>query len=100
VKARLRQWHTAIADATEVFITLLSRTLMLTLIAVKSIKIQPSTMGYISKSVALVGIGEKHKAYRACDISFANSHSSHASFLLLIRVCVPSSNLVVLGSSY
>ena len=63
--------------------------LMLTLFCAKSMEIQPSTIGYIAKSVALVGIGEKHKAYRVCDIAFARSHSSHVSFLLLIKVCVP-----------
>ena len=89
VRARLRPWDTAIADATQVFVTLLLHMLMLTLICPKSIKIEPSIISYIAKSVALVGIGQKHKAYRACNIAFAHSHSSHISFLLLIKVCVP-----------
>jgi len=58
------------------------------LICTKSIKIQPSTIGYITKSVALVSIGERHKAYQVCDIMFAHSHSSDINFLLLIKVCV------------
>ena len=87
VRTRLRQWDAAIADATQVFLTLLSHALPL--IFMKSIKIQPSVIGYIAKSVAYVGNGEKHKAYRACDIAFERFHSTHVSFLLLIKVRIP-----------
>ncbi|KAF8548747.1 hypothetical protein OG21DRAFT_1515960 [Imleria badia] len=69
VRARLQQWDAAIDDAE------------------KSIKIQFSVIGYIAKSVALVGKGEKHKAYRACDIAF-DHHSSRAMFLLIKAVVV------------
>ena len=86
VRARLRQWDAAIADATEVFVAMLSHAL--SLIYIKSIKIQPSVIGYIAKSVALVGNGEKHKAYRACDIAIERFHSTHVTFLLLIKVCI------------
>ena len=86
VRARLRQRDGAIADATEVFVVLLYHAL--SLIYIKSIKIQPSVIGYIAKSVALVGNGEKHKAYRACDIAFERFHSSHVTFLLLVKVCI------------
>jgi len=91
VRARLQQWDAAIADATEVFVALLLRTLVLTLVGIKSIKIQPSTIGYIAKSVALVRNGERYRALRVCDIAFARSHdhSSHVGFLLLIKVRVP-----------
>jgi hypothetical protein len=91
VRARLRQWDAAIADATEVCIALLSHAL--SLIYIKSIKIQPSVIGYIAKSVSLVGKGEKHKAYRACDIAFQRFHSGHVTFLLLIKVCKPCTPL-------
>jgi WD40 repeat protein len=87
VRARLKQWDAAIADATEVIVTLLSRVLLL--IYTKSIKSQPSVIGYIAKCVAHVGNGDKHKAYRACDIAFERFHSTHVTFLLLIKVCVP-----------
>ena len=87
VRERLRQWDAAIADATQVFVALLSHAL--TLIYIKSIKIQPSVIDHIAKSVALVGNGEKHKAYRACDIAFERFHSTHVTFLLLIKVCIP-----------
>ncbi|KAF8552355.1 hypothetical protein OG21DRAFT_1511593 [Imleria badia] len=70
VRVRLQQWDAAIADATE------------------SIKIEPSVIGYIAKSVALVGNGEKHKAYRACDIAFERFHSTHVSFLLLVKAII------------
>ena len=52
----------------------------------KSIKIQPSVIGYIAKSIALVGKGEKHAGYRTCDIAFEHFHSTHVSFLLLFKV--------------
>jgi len=89
VRARLRQSDAAIADATQVLVTLLSFSLMLTLTYAKSIEVEPSIIGYIAKSVALIGTGEKYKAYRACDIAFAHSHSCHVNFLLLIKVRVP-----------
>ena len=60
----------------------------LSLIYIKSIKIEPSIVGYIAKGVALVGKGEKLKAYRACDIAFERFHSTHVTFLLLIKVCI------------
>ena len=87
VRARLRQWDAAVADATQVCVALLSYAL--SLIYIQSIKIQPSVLGYIAKSVALVGNGEKLKAYRACDIAFERFHSTHVTFLLLIKVCMP-----------
>jgi WD40 repeat protein len=70
VQARLRQWDAAIADAEE------------------SVKIQPSVLGYIAKSLALVGKGEKHEGLRVCDTAFEHLHSSHIAFLLLIKVCI------------
>jgi hypothetical protein len=98
VRARLRQWDAAIADATEVFVALLSH--VPSLISIKSIEIQPSVIGYIAKSVALVGNGEKHKAYRTCDIASVRFHSTHVTFLLLIKVCPMHSSLVALSSLY
>ena len=95
VRVRLRKWDAAIADATEVSAALLSHALSLTVI--KFIKVQPlSGIGYIVKSVALVGNGEKHKAYRAYDIAFERFHSTHVSFLLLIKVCPMHSSFAVL----
>jgi hypothetical protein len=57
----------------------------LSLIYIKSIKIQPSVIGYIAKSLALVGNGEKDKAYRTCDIAFLRFHSTHVIFVLLVK---------------
>jgi hypothetical protein len=88
VRARLRQWDVAIADAKEVFSVQFPHTLPLTLIHTKSIGIQPSVMGFIAKSVSLVGKGKKLAAYRACDIAFEHVHSTHFSFLLLMKVCI------------
>ena len=98
IRARLRKWDTAIADATKVSTVLLSHAL--SLIYIKSIKIQPSVIGYIAKSVALVGNGEKHKAYRVCDVAFERFHSTHVTFLLLIKVCPIHSSFTALSRSY
>jgi hypothetical protein len=88
VRARLRQWDAALVDAEQVLVSLFSHTLSLTSIYTKAIKIQPSVIGYIAKGVALVSNGERHKAYRACDIAFERFHSSHVAFLLLVKVCI------------
>ena len=88
VRARLRQWDAAIGDAEQVIPGLLSHMLILTLTYTKSVKIQPSVIGLIAKSVALVGNGKKHEAYRACDIAFQHSHSNYVNFILLIKVRV------------
>ena len=85
------EWDAAIADATEVFLALLSHAL--SLIYMKSIEIKPSVIGYIAKSVALVGKGEKHKAYQTCDIASMRFHSTQVPFLLLIKVCIPCTSL-------
>ena len=88
VRARLRLWDAALVDAEQVFVSLFSHTLKLTSIDTKAIEIQPSVIGYIAKSVALVGKGDRHSRYRACDIAFERFHSSHVSFLLLAKVCI------------
>ena len=89
VRARLLQWDQAIADAAEVSLQVHLLSHGLILIHIKSIKIEPSVIGYIAKSMALAGKGEKHKAYRACDIAFERFHSTHVTFLLLVKVCTP-----------
>ena len=71
-----------------VFVAPLSHMPTLTLIYTKAINLQPSAIGYIAKSMALVGKGDGHNAYRACDIAFERFHSSHVTFLLLIKVCI------------
>ena len=86
VRARLRHWDAALVDAEEVLAALFSHALTLTSICTKAVKIEPSVIGYIAQSVALVGNGERHKGYRACDIAFERFHSSHVSFLLLVKV--------------
>ena len=87
VRARLQQWDAALIDAEQVLIALFSHSLTLMSIYTKAIKIEPSVIGYIAKSVALIGNGEKHNGYRACDIAFERFHSSHVTFLLLVKVC-------------
>ncbi|KAN0087882.1 WD40-repeat-containing domain protein [Tylopilus felleus] len=43
-----------------------------------------------NKGVAHVGKGEKDTAYRTCDIAFEHFHSSHVTFLLLIKAIIVS----------
>lgn len=88
MRARLGKWDAAIDDAEKVFTTLYSHMPALTLIHIKSINVQPSVIGHIAKSVALVGQGKSHAGYRACDIAFEHFHSTHVTFLLLTKVCV------------
>ncbi|KAF8546581.1 hypothetical protein OG21DRAFT_1102783 [Imleria badia] len=70
VRARLQQWDTALVDAET------------------AIEIQPSVIAFIAKSIALVGKGERDKGYRACDIAFEHFHSSHVTFLLLVKAII------------
>ena len=55
-------------------------------------------IGYIAKSIALIGKGEKHKAYRACDIAFDPFQPSCVRFLLLIKVRSPLGCISVVHS--
>lgn len=87
VRARLQQWDTAIEDAEEVLVALLLHAQTLTSLY-KSVKIQPSIVGYIAKCVSLVGKGNIHEGYRACDIAFEYFHSTHVTILLVIKVCI------------
>ncbi|KAN0082753.1 hypothetical protein V8E55_008548 [Tylopilus felleus] len=70
VRARLKQWKVALIDAE------------------MAIKHQPCVIGYIAKSVAHVGKGEKDEAYRTCDIASERYHSAHVSFLLLFKAII------------
>ncbi|KAF8548773.1 hypothetical protein OG21DRAFT_1489089 [Imleria badia] len=65
VRARLQQWDAALVDAD-----------------------MPSVIGYIAKSMALVGKGERDKGYEACDIAFERCHSSHGNFILLVKAII------------
>ena len=87
VRTRLQEWDTALADAEKVFVAPLPP-LFCILTCTKAIEIRPSVIGYIAKSVALVGKGDKDKGYQTCDIAFALFHSSHVCFLLLVKVCI------------
>ena len=99
VRARLRQWDTALIDAEMVFIALLSHAFVLISIYTKSIKIRPSVIGYVATSIALIGNGERDEAYRACDNAFERFRSSHSTFLLLIKVCIFRTSLLLNCSS-
>ena len=100
IRARLQDWDAALVDAKEVLIVFIPRSLMLTLIYIKASKIRPSVIAYIAMSLAHVGNGERHKAYRTCDIAFELFHSSHTSFLLLIKVRVFSTRSWLHPSSH
>ena len=96
VRTRLQRWDAALLDAEMVFFTLFPRTLTLTLVYNKALEMEPSLMAYIAKSLAHVGNGERDKAYRTCDIAFERFHSSHVTFLLLIKVCIFVLDLLIL----
>ncbi|KAF8127988.1 hypothetical protein EV363DRAFT_1171410, partial [Boletus edulis] len=85
-RTRMQMWDEALLDATMVVLALLSRNLTLTPIYTKVINIQPTVIGFVAKSVAHVGKEERYKGYRTCDIAFEHFHSSHLSFLLLVKV--------------
>ncbi|KAF8554674.1 WD40 repeat-like protein [Imleria badia] len=70
VRARLQQWDVALVDAE------------------MAIKIQPTVISFIAKSIAHLGMGEKHEAYQACDIAFERFHSAHGNFILLIKAII------------
>ncbi|KAG1745659.1 hypothetical protein EDB19DRAFT_455984 [Suillus lakei] len=71
VRARIFDWDNALQDA------------------VKSISIQPSSMGYISKGIALCGKEQLWDAMEAFDLAFVflNRDPMTADILLLIKVC-------------
>lgn len=89
VRAHLRRWDVAIDDAEKASPCLLSHPLFLTLIDSKSINICPSVVGYISRSVALIGGGKKEEGCRVFDLAFTHCHPHDLDFLLLVKVCVP-----------
>ncbi|KAF8123581.1 hypothetical protein EV363DRAFT_1356177 [Boletus edulis] len=53
-----------------------------------AIEVQPSVIAFLAKSIAHVGNGEKNKGYSTCDIAFEHFHSSHVTFLLLIKAII------------
>ncbi|KAF8550012.1 TPR-like protein [Imleria badia] len=54
----------------------------------KSIDARPSTMGYIAKALAQIGIGEPEKAVQVLDLAFANCNPDESNLLLLIKAIV------------
>jgi hypothetical protein len=64
--------------------------------ALKSIKIRPSVIGYIAKSVALIGGGRKAEGCLVYDFAFRHCHQNGVDLLLLIKVCLL--HTVMLGS--
>ena len=56
---------------------------------VKSINAQPSAMGYITKALAQIGMGQPEEAMQIFDLAFGNCNPKESSLLLLIKVCNP-----------
>ncbi|KAF8546271.1 hypothetical protein OG21DRAFT_1491411 [Imleria badia] len=54
----------------------------------KSIDARPSTMGYIAKALAQIGMGEPEKAVQVFDLAFANCNPDESNLLLLIKAIV------------
>jgi hypothetical protein len=67
VRAHLRRWDVAIVDVE------------------KSINIRPCVIGYISKSVALIGGGKKEEGCRVFDLVFTHCHPHDLDVLLLVK---------------
>lgn len=81
--------------------------LLLTLNYSKSIKVRPSFIGYIAKSVALVGGGEWEEGCQVCDLAFRRCHPRDVDFFLLIKVhictrwnLIAPQLLIILGQSF
>ncbi|KAF8548191.1 hypothetical protein OG21DRAFT_1489599 [Imleria badia] len=88
VRAHMRLWDLAIDDAEKVGLHLLSRTLILIPCNPKSINIRPSTIGYIAKSVALIGNGQKEDGLRVFDLAFRHCPPTYVDLLLLIKAVI------------
>ncbi|KAF8546776.1 hypothetical protein OG21DRAFT_1527604 [Imleria badia] len=88
VRVHLQLWDLAIEDAEKVYLRLLSRSHMLISGYHKSIKICPSVVGYISKSVALIGSGRKEDGLGIFDLAFRHCDAIDVDFLLLIKAVI------------
>lgn len=55
-------------------------------IRAKSLKVQPSVVGYIAKAIARIGQGEPQAGIRAFDLAFIYCGLEEIPFLFLIRV--------------
>ncbi|KAF8553290.1 hypothetical protein OG21DRAFT_1267989 [Imleria badia] len=56
--------------------------------AENSIRIRPSIIGYIAKTVALISGGKKAEGCRVFDLAFRHCHPNEVDFLLLIKAVV------------
>ncbi|KAF8549281.1 TPR-like protein [Imleria badia] len=70
VRARLQHWDLAIDDAEQ------------------SINVRPSIIGYIAKSLALIGARQKARGCRAYDFVFRHCHPGDIDLLLLTKAVV------------
>ena len=89
VKVRLENWSSAYEDAQKVMLHSLIGELMSTHPHVKSIDTQPSAMGYITKALAQIGMGQPEEAMQIFDLAFGNCNPKESNMLLLIKVCDP-----------
>ena len=83
VRAHLRQWDVAIDDAKRVGSYFFPCPCTHSDYS-KSLKIQPSVIGYVAKSVALVGGGQKKEGLRVFDLAFKHCCHPHGVDLLLV----------------
>ena len=69
----------------------LSHTQELALIHSKAIDVQLFIIPYVAKSLSAAHVSKSESlrdaAYRACDVAFTYSHSSHVTFHLFMKVC-------------
>jgi hypothetical protein len=87
VNVRSKARSSAYANARKVKFHFFLGVLMSTHPHVKSIDAQPSAMGYITKALAEIGMGESEKAVQVFDLAFANCNPDESNLLLLIKVC-------------
>ena len=86
VNVRLENWSSAYEDAQKVMLRSLIGELMSTHAHVKSIDAQPSAMGYITKALAHIGMGQPEEAMQIFDLAFENCNPKESNLLLLVKV--------------
>ena len=84
VRARLQDWSGAYDDAQQVRFCLVFH--LPVFIRTKSLKVQPSVIGYIAKAIVRIGQGESQAGIRAFDLAFMHCSLEEIPFLFLIRV--------------
>ena len=89
VKVHSENWSSAYEDAQKVIPRPLIGLPMSTHSHAKSIVTRPSAMGYITKALAQIGMGQPEEAMQVFDLAFGNCNPKESNLLLLVKVCGP-----------